>query len=493
VLVKFSAAPGVVIDDLQVTIGLDAADAGVAHPLPFDGGRSDGSFLIPIASGAATLVRVALQGHDASGTMLGGAGAIESQPGREVELDVTVGATPYPRLAAFSIGGAMDYDKLSFRQAAAKYPLVVLSYYSGWQSSRSMTMAEVMQDVKSRSTVGTQLFIYVSDDQWYATSTSTPSDEVWQALNDNGWWLYQSGTSGPIVASTYPGHDLCNTSTFSRSVNGQNWMQWKAAYDHKITVAGDANNAANPYLDGLILASVGLQPRADGDWNRDGTTDSASDPTIQSAFRAGGKAWFDAIRALWPSGIPLAQLSGWDAPNAEIGVLAGVPQGGYLDAFIGQSYSPDTWGGFAAMMTGYAAAMDAMSDPKLGIFAVDKWVAGDYPTMRYGLAACLMDDGYFFINDGNYDLDHELWFDEFSADLGQPLEARRTAAWSQGVWKREFDHGIALLNPKGNGAQTVALSGTFRKLQGTQDPSVNDGSTVTRVTLGDRDGLILLR
>ncbi len=40
--------------------------------------------------------------------------------------------------------------------------------------------------------------------------------------------------------------------------------------------------------------------------------------------------------------------------------------------------------------------------------------------------------------------------------------------------------------------QTIELGGPFRKLRGTQDPKVNDGSTVTSVTLPGRDGLILL-
>jgi hypothetical protein len=34
---------------------------------------------------------------------------------------------------------------------------------------------------------------------------------------------------------------------------------------------------------------------------------------------------------------------------------------------------------------------------------------------------------------------------------------------------------------------------SFKKISGTQDPSVNDGSTVTSVTLEERDGLILLK
>jgi hypothetical protein len=81
--------------------------------------------------------------------------------------------------------------------------------------------------------------------------------------------------------------------------------------------------------------------------------------------------------------------------------------------------------------------------------------------------------------------------------LGYPSNtaqgARQTASWQSGVWRRDFDNGIVLVNPKGNGAQTVSLGGSFTKLIGTQAPTVNDGSTVTSVTLADRDGIILKR
>ncbi len=77
--------------------------------------------------------------------------------------------------------------------------------------------------------------------------------------------------------------------------------------------------------------------------------------------------------------------------------------------------------------------------------------------------------------------------------LGYPTTQPPPAAGQNGVWRRDFDHGIALVNPKGNGAQTVSLGGTFVHLTGSQNPSLNNGSAVTSVTLQDRDGLILLR
>ena len=60
------------------------------------------------------------------------------------------------------------------------------------------------------------------------------------------------------------------------------------------------------------------------------------------------------------------------------------------------------------------------------------------------------------------------------------------------VWRRDYEGGIALVNAEAT-AQTVSLGGTFRKIDGTQDPSVNDGSLVTAVTLPPKDGIVLLR
>jgi hypothetical protein len=66
-------------------------------------------------------------------------------------------------------------------------------------------------------------------------------------------------------------------------------------------------------------------------------------------------------------------------------------------------------------------------------------------------------------------------------------------AYQHGVYRRDFANGIALVNPKGNGTQTVTLETSYKHLSGTQDPTVNNGKTVTSVTLQDRDGVILER
>jgi hypothetical protein len=129
----------------------------------------------------------------------------------------------------------------------------------------------------------------------------------------------------------------------------------------------------------------------------------------------------------------------------------------------------------------------------------------EYQLMRYGLCTTLLDDGYYTPGVNGYDYSTVRWYDEFGDDsltqvnvkrgyLGLPLSVRPTSpTWNQGplgVWQRCFQYGRSLLNPRGNGSQTVSVSGT--KLNGSQQPSINNGASVTSVTLGDGDGIILL-
>jgi len=124
------------------------------------------------------------------------------------------------------------------------------------------------------------------------------------------------------------------------------------------------------------------------------------------------------------------------------------------------------------------------------------FAADSYPrtaAILNGLASTSMDDGYFAFNDGAKGYKGALHFDEYDAQLGGATSDPPKRAWQSGVYRRDFQNGIVLVNPKGNGARTVNLETDFRKLQGKQDPTVNDGQTVRRVTLKDRDGLILMR
>jgi hypothetical protein len=144
------------------------------------------------------------------------------------------------------------------------------------------------------------------------------------------------------------------------------------------------------------------------------------------------------------------------------------------------------------MMTQYRRIMAALAEPKLAIFS-QFGKPNDYQAFRYGFASCLLDDAYYSFTDESKGYKGVVWFDEYDVDLGAAVSPPSTQAWSAGVYRRDFEKGIVLVNPKGNGAKEVTLEADFVKVKGTQSPTVNDGRVVRKVKLADRDGLVLLR
>ena len=176
--------------------------------------------------------------------------------------------------------------------------------------------------------------------------------------------------------------------------------------------------------------------------------------------------------------------------------------------------------------------------------------------IRYGITMAMMNDGYY---DGEVANDHvgpgylpgtpgypsgttlwnspKVWWEEYDGGgigqgyLGMPVSGptgavQRAPRWPYGitqtvndgnnpyftagpggygipggVWAREFQNGLVIVNPKGNGPVTLTtadLGGVIWKHFQGNDPAItndpNDGSVVaTSITIPDRDGIILLR
>lgn len=121
----------------------------------------------------------------------------------------------------------------------------------------------------------------------------------------------------------------------------------------------------------------------------------------------------------------------------------------------------------------------------------------DYRRMRFGLASALLGDGYFHFDFG--DQDHgQLWFyDEYEAHLGRPIRNAENLTGSTlpvkpGLWKREFENGIVLVNSTEQ-TQTATLSAEFERLHGIQDPDTNNGEISNIIDVPPKDGLLLFR
>ncbi|WP_245672911.1 putative glycoside hydrolase [Aldersonia kunmingensis] len=132
----------------------------------------------------------------------------------------------------------------------------------------------------------------------------------------------------------------------------------------------------------------------------------------------------------------------------------------------------------------------------------------DYRKARFLLTASLLQNGYWAPMGETYGL--FAYYDELDGGglgrgyLGRPLEGSPTVEMltesrgdgtgspAQDVFRRDFEHGIALVNTSGE-PRRIVLERPYRHLTGTQDPNTNNGATVSEVTIPAGDGVILLR
>jgi putative glycosyl hydrolase-like family 15 (GHL15) protein/type IX secretion system substrate protein len=190
------------------------------------------------------------------------------------------------------------------------------------------------------------------------------------------------------------------------------------------------------------------------------------------------------------------------------GMIEGVDQNGH-NGLVGDSTypgdSPDDpanfyngWiaGGYSPQTFIYNGSSSADTSLTMG--------QTDYKAMRFLLTLTMMNNGYFDydeflmhnpgggLNGGGHQ--SAWWYDEFDnagtgiGYLGNPLSASTQPV--TGVYRRDFEKGVAITNTT-TGTVTIQLGKYFKKINGTQDPTVNNGATVDSVTLAAKDGIIL--
>jgi hypothetical protein len=187
------------------------------------------------------------------------------------------------------------------------------------------------------------------------------------------------------------------------------------------------------------------------------------------------------------------------------GLLDGLAFENFADPLVGRDPITD--------LTRYVAtgAAAAHRSPGVSLTISSRRVpagsADDCRRARFALAATLMQNGFWAPT--AHDYGQPLYYDEMDGAglgrgyLGHPLEpdpplSAITTANDGGtgspapyVYRRDFEHGIALVNV-GSTAQQVALGRTYRHLSGITDRLVNNGTAVDRVTIPAQDGVILL-
>ena len=521
----------------SITVPLNRPSTGPAALAQYELQRSlDGSTWSTIATGPAIFGNPAAQfvdgGRIALTTYYYRARALDVA-GRASAYSATVSATTaatvlpstlplFPRVATYAIGSRHKYDTTSWQESAARFDLVIWGLWETWGQGRVMSFAQACANLKSLNP-SVKLLVY--HNAYESASNDIEVRPVFRgAINAQNWWLRTSFPSGPIVTNNIYGDTFSYPNTFpgGPTLNGQSYIQWvMSTYVRDVYVNGTypANQPANPHIDGFFFDNVFMMYDKNGDWNRDGVSDAQNNLALGQLYRQGIAQGAAAYRALLPGkafaannvrGTLYYNPWGLPAPPPEFASLFDY---GMLEFYTGEPYSADEYASPTVMLKGAKDHALQLTDSTNQImFSARRHTltSTNFQDARYAIAAQLCaSDGYIAYKDatgdtGTMETGYEMsskWFDEFDNAgtqkhyLGASDDPIVTTPWSQGVYRRRFANGWVLWNPRGNGARTVSLGQSMKKIQGRagfSDTAINNGATVTSVTLQDRDGLVLL-
>ncbi len=372
-----------------------------------------------------------------------------------------------PILANYILG-TLPQDSDSIAQLA-KFDLLIVSAEQG------VVRKAVLQKVRELNPK-IILLAYVpsqsTNDSWKEYPANTLYGNF--QMNDN-WWLRD--TAGRQISDWPRLHNVDLS---------QGWSDYLIGYVK--------NNILSQGLwDGIFYDmfydSIADRNHGDIDLNRDGMRDDASWANAQWVSRMSYLLSASQQRL----GVKYIMINGNSIPS-----LQSMANGRMYENY------PTPWevgGSWTGIMTGLKRNQSLNAKPQLYVFNANTANTGnqkDYRRMRFGFASSLMlDNVYFSFDYGDRDHNQIWWYDEYGVGLGNsvanPISQNGQVQFNASdIWRRDYEHGIALVNPSGN-TQTIDLGNEYEKIIGKQDAFTNNGEITSNVTIPARDGLIMLK
>lgn len=400
----------------------------------------------------------------------------------------------FPRRGGYKIQTPHPYDDPAYQRDLAQLDLVIINPFPGWESATNTTFREVVTAIKSYN-ADTLVFGYVAINESKLRS-GTAFTGIYEKLEAEEWWLYEQGAAGIPVTSTWGDtFGITNYTNFApRDSQGLRFNTWVSRWLYQEILEGAG-------FDGVFTDNFFWKPRVNGDWNRDGVSDSRNNADTQRWHREGMMTHVNEMRSLMPGKYVLGNVADWGPSGVVYPEFEQQLEGGVLEWILGNTFSPEGqdwrgtnngWGSWQEMMDQYYKVMASVAEPKLVVFQ-QLGDSSDYQAFRYGLASCLMNDAYYDFLDASDEAAAVVGFDELEINLGSAVSYPPTQPWQNGVYRRDFEYGVVLVNPRGNGNQVLDLEDGLSRLVGQQDPQHNNGERSAIVRLNDRDGIILLR
>lgn len=228
--------------------------------------------------------------------------------------------------------------------------------------------------------------------------------------------------------------------------------------------------------------------KPDLDLNNDGVPDSRSE--ADRLWEAGFMKMLQKTRRLTGPDFIIIGNGRVHAPYQEI-----------LNGMMLESF-PSPWengGNWQGSMQSYLRLPSQNASPQVSVINVNVKSQTNYSTLRFGLASALMGSGYYSYDYDITDHGQLWWYDEYNVKLGPAqsppynLLANNSLEIKEGLWRRDFRNGVAILNSTNQKQTYVLKQEELEKIAGTQDVRTNSGERVNYVQLDPQDGILLLK
>lgn len=360
-------------------------------------------------------------------------------------------APNFPRIAAVIIGGQDYYDQSAYQHQVAKANMAIFGFYKGWNTAYGMRNV-----VKAVRTINPNILIgQYTNTMEVADAPDPATQELRNVINTNNWWARTTWPSGAKV-SEYPGtHEINITKGANKNEKGDRYPQWYAKWCNNIFFS------PVPEFDFWFSDNCFWKPRSNADWNQNGMQENQNNVMVQQTYRKGNSNFFNAIRQLKP-GFPIMVNADNDLSYpAYKNKLEYV----YFEGAMGKSWSIETWGSWRQMMERYRALIKNSAAPHYVVFGCFGDISNPITDaqmqwFRYCFTSCLMDNGFFSFTDNAADYTTFPWFNDYEYNLGKAVDAPPLSPWQNGVYKRTYEKGVALVNPTSS-SQTVIFDDGF--------------------------------
>jgi hypothetical protein len=405
----------------------------------------------------------------------------------------------FPRLGGIQIGSNPypdSYANPDYQRELAKLDLVLLGGGARQMNDIARSIKKISPDtLMAKYTNITAIFPNTAYGK--ALSEKLASEQGPNNTNARDWFLRD--WDGSIVTGAVDGTQRANITEWVRpDSNGQRWPEFRAQFDYDYWFK-------DPVWDVWYSDVVNYQPKFQnrgfiGDFSG-GLIDDRDE--INAAWRRGHQRNWQVIRRIRPDIMIMGNLNwylyqdaydSWDVVEYDQQI-----EGGLLERVMLPDSGIEKNKGWQKLYDYYRWTMSYLIEPKLVMFGV----GGDpnnYRWFRYTFTTCLLGDAFFKFSPPKHQYGTVEWFDEFDRAgqdttkwMGRPSQGMPAAPWKNGVWRRDFENAVVLVNPRGNGSRTVNVDAGLRRLKGEQDPLVNNGQRASSITLADGDGIVLVK